>query len=60
MNPVCIFRGIFRSIRASALVSGHDYKTDSEPTPKNVHVLKCMTCGHTSVCWSWDSIENLK
>lgn len=39
---------------------GHDYRTDKEKTPPNVHILRCNTCGHVSMAWSWGSLEHLK
>lgn len=59
-NPICLFRTIWWSLRCGAFVSGHLYKTDEEPTPPNVHVMRCMTCGKMSVTWSWDSLEHCK
>ncbi len=52
-NPICLLRAIYRSIRTSASVSGHDFEVDSEPTPGNVTVLRCKTCGAYSIGWDW-------
>ncbi len=59
-NPLCLLRALWRSLRCRAWVSGHDYRTDAEPTPANVHVLRCRTCGAVSVAWSWGSMEGEK
>jgi hypothetical protein len=60
MNPICLARFVWRSLRCGAWVSGHDYRTHPEPTPPNVHVVVCDTCGHQSVGWSWTSLEQGK
>ncbi len=59
-NPICLLRTLWRSLRALEWVSGHEFRTDEEPTPENVHVLRCRTCGEHSVAWSWDSLEAQK
>ena len=59
-HPLCLARGIWRSVLTGTWVSGHEYATSNEPTPANVHILECKTCGHTSVAWSWDSMEGVK
>lgn len=59
-NPICLLRTIWRSLRCGVWVMGHNYETDKEPTPPNVHVLRCRTCGSVSAVWAWDSIEHLK
>lgn len=38
----------------------HQYKTIDEPTPPNVHVVKCQLCGKYSTTWSWNSLEHQK
>lgn len=60
MHPLCLIRTIWRSLRCFAPVSGHDYATDDEPTPDNVHVLRCMTCGHVNTAWSWSTMKHAK
>ena len=60
MHPICLIRTLWRSFYCGAWVMGHDYKTDEEPTPPNVHVVRCMTCGDVHVSWSWGSIEHIK
>lgn len=60
MNPICLIRTFWRSLRCGALVMGHDYSTAKEKTPQNVHVVQCATCGCVSVSWSWESLEHLK
>lgn len=60
MHPLCLLRSIWRSLICRAPVSGHDFQTDPEPTPENVHVFTCMTCGERHVLWSWESIEHTK
>lgn len=59
-NPICLFRGLWRSLRCWRLMSGHEFRTASAPTPDNVHVLVCHTCGFVSTGWSWDSLERVK
>lgn len=59
-NPLCVIRFLWRSFMAGAWMSGHDYQTDAEPTPPNVHVLVCRTCGHNMVSWAWHSLEDQK
>lgn len=60
MQPLCILRSLYYSIKSMSLVSGCSYKTDEEPTPENIHVLKCEVCGDKSISWSWDSLEEYK
>lgn len=60
MNPICIIRAVWRTLISGQFVSGHDFKTASEKTPPNVHVLECQTCGHVSVAWSRTSMESQK
>jgi len=60
IHPMCILKFIYRSATVGAWVSGHDYVTSKDKTPKNVHVLECEKCGHVSVVWSWDSLEHHK
>ncbi len=63
---ICILRGIYRSFVTTTQgwrgnwVAGCDYKTDDEPTPDNVHVIRCQRCGHCSMSWSWSSLEQIK
>lgn len=57
-NPICLVKTIYRSIKCKALVSGCDFKTSEEETPKNIHILECTTCGKISIAWSWGS-ENI-
>lgn len=59
-HPLCLLRAIWRSLRCLAIVSGCEYKTIDDPTPANVHVLRCEVCGKTSVGWSWGSLESVK
>ena len=59
-RPICWWLALWRSGYSGAPVSGHDFKTSDEKTPPNVHVLKCMRCGHVSVAWDWNSLEHLK
>lgn len=60
IHPVCLVRGVYLSAKYNALVSGHFYETANEPTPTNVHLLRCRVCGHVSVSWSWNSLEGDK
>jgi hypothetical protein len=60
MHPLCLLRSLWWSFRAAAPVSGHDYRTDPEKTPANVHILRCELCGHRSMAWSWSSLEHQK
>lgn len=57
---VCLMRTLWRSLLTGACVSGHDFKTSSEKTPANVHVLECEVCGYVSIAWSLSSLENQK
>lgn len=59
-SPICVWLAFWRTCTRLRWWSGHDYVTSKEPTPKNVHVLECRRCGHTSVSWSWDSLEDQK
>ena len=59
-NPICLIRTIWRSIRCMSFVSGCEFKTADEPTPPNVHVLVCKTCGAQSIAWSLGSLEEIK
>ena len=56
-HPICFLRWVYRSIRCGWRVSGHTFSVDTEPTPPNIQVLKCDTCGHVEVCWDWESFE---
>lgn len=60
INPICIFKTITRSFRCGALVMGHEYQTASFKTPPNVHILVCKECGHQSIGWSFNSLEEFK
>ena len=60
MRIICLLRGIWYSFLIDERMSGCNYRTDSEPTPSNVHALRCATCGDISVTWDWSSIEHLK
>lgn len=60
MHPLCLIRTLWRSLRCGALVMGHDMRTHPDPTPENVHVTECETCGHVHVAWSWGSLEAYK
>lgn len=66
MRLICIALGIYRSFVSTTAayhghwISGCDYKTDDEPTPDNVHVIKCQRCGHCNVAWSWGSLAHVK
>jgi hypothetical protein len=46
-HPVCLFRWLWRSLRAGGNVSGHDY-SEVEHTKKR-QVLRCDVCGHESI-----------
>jgi hypothetical protein len=59
-NPICLFREIWRTLWAMHWTSGHEFRTSDEPTPDNVHVLECKTCGATSTSWSWTSLKQFK
>lgn len=59
-SPICIVRALWRSLICNVwFVSGHDYVV-VEGTPDNVLVLKCETCGHISISWSFGSLRHLK
>jgi DNA-directed RNA polymerase subunit RPC12/RpoP len=60
INPICIIKSIYRTIKCGRLVSGHDFKTIKEKTPQNIPVLECTYCGKTSIAWSWESLESSK
>lgn len=60
MNPLCWLRTMWRTLWIGAVVSGHHFTTDSEETPDNVHILRCMDCGKISVTWSWESLKHCK
>lgn len=57
MNPICIARKIYRCLATLQNVSGCDYAISDEPTPKNVQLLKCTTCGKVEICWSFEDIK---
>jgi len=54
VNPICVFRAIYRSIRCRAWVSGCDFKEVSYMTPPTIQILECKTCGKISTAWSWE------
>jgi hypothetical protein len=58
-NPICLLRSVWRKLTRLENISGHDYVT-VEGTPENVHVLTCKVCGHQSVSWSFESLEDQK
>lgn len=54
MSLLCLFRMIWWSLECFAPISGHSYKEQEpeEGQPACVQILKCVTCGRTSVAWS--------
>ena len=60
MNPICLIKSIYRSIRCRAWVSGCDFKEVSYMTPPTIQILECKTCGKISTAWSWESLEEVK
>jgi hypothetical protein len=61
-HPLCVLRGIWRTIRYGFgdLVSGHDFEQSTDPTPPNIQIIECKTCGHVSVAWDWTGFERMK
>ena len=55
-HPVCFSRWLYRSIRCMANVDGHNFAIGQEPTPPNIQVLRCRTCGDSRVVWDWGSL----
>ena len=47
LKVICFIKGIYRSLMAFNIVSGHDYQEiyDNE----DIQVLKCENCNHISV-----------
>lgn len=63
-QAACYLRGWFRTVGhvlctgdVYVSISGHNFKTVDDPTPENIHVIKCLECGECSIGWSWDSLE---
>jgi len=53
---ICFFRGIFRSIISSMIVSGHNYREIYDN--KDIQILECDTCGDISIGWKVGSDNN--
>lgn len=56
-HPLCLLRWIARSAWHGAWIEGHDYIEIDEPTPPNVHVVRCAVCGELNVGWDWAGVE---
>lgn len=54
---LCLLRALWRTLRHGGghVVSGHDYEGDESPTPDNIHVMRCSTCGHQVIDWGWSA-----
>jgi hypothetical protein len=50
---ICLVREVWRTIKHWHLVSGHNYVESQEYLPHNIQILKCKTCGHSSVAWTY-------
>jgi hypothetical protein len=51
MNPLCLLRTWWWSLRIGASVSGCNYVEDVPETLAYVHVLRCRCCGRINVGW---------
>lgn len=66
MRLLCILRGTYRTFISTSAgyrghwISGCSYKTDDEQTPENVHVIRCASCRHYVISWSWGRLESVK
>jgi hypothetical protein len=51
MNPICLLRTLWWSLRTMAPVVGHDFVEDVPEQLAYVHVLRCRCCGRYNVGW---------
>lgn len=51
-NPICFFRFVKALFARESFPNGHVYAiVEDENIPENIEIIKCETCGHTSIGW---------
>lgn len=53
LNPICLFREWWRTVRIGARVDGCTYVVDEVHEGCHVAILRCSGCGKTEISWDY-------